>query len=75
MPRLVRFDAVKPIKLEPQDKPVFICACGLSANFPFCDGKHKPCADEDPGMLYTYDPETNEAQPVNNVRPDQPSEG
>ena len=55
MPRLVRHDLTGPIKIEPQDKPVFICGCGLTQNFPFCDGTHKNCAGEQPGTLYVYD--------------------
>ena len=41
MPRLVKFEATGPIKIEPQEKPVFICACELTKKFPFCDGTHK----------------------------------
>lgn len=56
MPRLVRHDALGPIKIEPQDKPIFICACGLSQNLPYCDGAHKGCRKtEEPGKLYVYD--------------------
>lgn len=55
MPRLVRHEMTGPIKIEPQDKPVFICGCGLTRNFPFCDGSHKVCAGEDPGTVYVYD--------------------
>ena len=45
MPRLVRHDADGPIRIDPQDKPVFICGCGLTKNFPFCDGSHKNCKE------------------------------
>lgn len=62
MARLVRHEKTGPIKLDPkelpQDKSIFICGCGLSRNFPFCDGTHKACRDERPGTLYVYDPET-----------------
>lgn len=55
MPRLVRHDALGPFKVEPQDKPIFICACGLSQNLPYCDGSHKACKDEPTGKLLVYD--------------------
>ncbi len=55
MPRLIRHDATGPIRIDPQDKPVFVCACGLSQNMPICDGAHKSCKDEAPGTVYVYD--------------------
>ena len=41
MARLIRHDADQPYRIDPQDKPVFVCACGLSQDLPFCDGSHK----------------------------------
>lgn len=57
MARLVRHERTGPIKIEPQEKPVFICGCGLTGNFPYCDGSHKACAQEAPGKVYVYGPD------------------
>ena len=55
--RLIPLEADGPIRIDPQDKPVFVCACGLSQNFPFCDGAHKACKSEEDGKVYVYDAE------------------
>ena len=68
MARLVRHDATGPIRIDPQDKPVFICGCGLSQNLPFCDGAHKACTGEEQGTVYVYD---NERKAVVEERPEQ----
>lgn len=59
MPRLVRMTLNGPIKIEPREKPVWVCGCGLSQTFPICDGAHKGCPDreKDPSALYVYDAE------------------
>ncbi|MCE9618721.1 MAG: CDGSH iron-sulfur domain-containing protein [Planctomycetes bacterium] len=57
MARKVRMTATGPIKIEPQDKPIFICACGLTKNPPFCDASHKKCRDEPEGKCFVYDAE------------------
>jgi len=60
MPRFVKTDRNGPIKIEPQNKPIWICGCGLTKNFPFCDGAHKGCVQtEQPGKVYVYDEHGN----------------
>ena len=55
MARLIRHEATGPIEVEPQEKSVWICACGLSQNLPHCDGSHKTARQEEPGKCYLYD--------------------
>ena len=78
MARIVRHEATGPIKIDPATwpkdplgnlKPIWVCACGLSATFPFCDGTHKGCTAEEPGSVYTYDPVTK--KPIDR-RPEAP---
>ena len=59
MARMIRHEATGPIEVPPQEKSVWICACGLTKNFPFCDGSHKLCKkQEEDGKVYIYDGET-----------------
>ncbi len=55
MPRVIHTNRSGPIKIEPQEKAILICGCGITRNFPFCDGSHKACRDELPGTTYRYD--------------------
>ncbi|MEQ8845568.1 MAG: CDGSH iron-sulfur domain-containing protein [Phycisphaerales bacterium] len=55
MARRITLSGTGPIRIDPQDKPVFVCGCGLTGNFPFCDGTHKTCKDEEDGKVYEYD--------------------
>ena len=59
MARLVRLTLTDPLKIDPktlpQDKILSICQCGLSQNYPFCDGSHKAARAEQPGTLSIYD--------------------
>ena len=55
MARLVVKTAHGPYVMNPSDKPVLICMCGLSKNQPFCDKSHLTTLDEKEGELYEYD--------------------
>ncbi|MEK6703385.1 MAG: CDGSH iron-sulfur domain-containing protein [Planctomycetota bacterium] len=59
MARMVRLTATEPVKIEVRERPISVCACGLSATFPICDGTHKTTSRlEEAGKLYFYDPAT-----------------
>ena len=48
MARLVEHERNTPYEIaEGTELPVYICACGLSKNKPFCDGSHKRTRDEE----------------------------
>lgn len=58
--REVTHEADGPYILTPEDideekGDVAICLCGLSTEFPFCDGTHRATEDEDPGVRYKYE--------------------
>lgn len=55
MSRVVLKTAKGPMVLNPSDKSVSICMCGLSKNQPFCDGSHTATLDEEEGKIYCYD--------------------
>ncbi len=57
MARLIRHEKNAPYEVpEGTELPIYICACGLSKNKPFCDGSHKKTRDEEQGHVYMYDP-------------------
>lgn len=60
MTRLVELEDDGPLKLDEGDLDdekgdVAICRCGLSPEFPFCDGTHRRTREEEDGDLYAYD--------------------
>ncbi len=59
MPREVTLDARGPRFLDaddvdPEKGDVAVCQCGLSDEFPFCDGSHRATEDEAEDRRYKY---------------------
>ena len=40
--------------VDPEKGDVAVCQCGLSDEFPFCDGSHRATEDEAPDERYKY---------------------
>ncbi len=55
MPRMIYHDATGPQEIKPSDDSAWVCMCGLSQDYPFCDGSHKKARQEDPDKLHVYD--------------------
>ena len=56
MSRIVELNDTEPLLIDPSDLegPVWICRCGLAADWPYCDGSHSATRREKPGRLYAY---------------------
>ena len=62
MAREVTHDATGPTPIDPDehDGGIYVCACGLSDDKPFCDGSHNATADEEEGVTYKYEDDDDE---------------
>ena len=56
MARIVLHERNIPYAIKVGEQEVHICACGLSANKPYCDGTHKKTLDEK-DQTFIYDKE------------------
>lgn len=66
MPRIVELKDSSPLLIKPEDTVngiVAVCRCGLSSNWPYCNGAHKATKGEDPAKLYHYDRELPQGTP------------
>lgn len=45
---------VTPEDIDEEKGDVAICMCGLSRDYPFCDGSHQVTEDEDADARYKY---------------------
>ena len=57
--REVTLDATGPVRLDEDDLDdehgdVAVCRCGLSDEFPFCNGSHRMTEGETEGVRYKY---------------------
>jgi CDGSH-type Zn-finger protein len=55
MARIVKRHRDHPYEVKVGGESQWICACGLSANLPYCDGSHKLAKGEAAGKLHWYD--------------------
>jgi len=45
---------ITPDDIDEEKGDVAICLCGLSDEYPFCDGSHSQTMEEDPDERYKY---------------------
>jgi CDGSH-type Zn-finger protein len=45
---------VTPDDIHDEKGDVAVCRCGLSDEYPFCDGNHELAESEEPGVRYKY---------------------
>lgn len=60
MAREVTHEPTGPLRIDEAEidehgGSVLLCRCGLSAQYPFCDGTHEATRDEAARTLYRYD--------------------
>ncbi|PSP97306.1 (Fe-S) protein [Halobacteriales archaeon QS_5_70_17] len=46
---------VTPEDIDEEHGDVAVCQCGLSEEYPFCDGSHRVTHDEAEGVVYEYE--------------------
>jgi CDGSH-type Zn-finger protein len=79
MAREITHDARGPVYLDEDDVDeekgdIAVCTCGLSNDFPFCDGSHRVTEDERDGVVYKYENDDPEAlrRPIDEIVVEEP---
>ena len=65
MAREVTHEATGPLRLDEDDLDdekgdIAVCLCGLSEEYPFCDGSHRATEDEETDARYKYEDDSPE---------------
>ncbi|WP_254544286.1 CDGSH iron-sulfur domain-containing protein [Halomarina pelagica] len=53
---------VTPEDIDAEKGDVAVCQCGLSREYPFCDGSHRATRDEEEGVVYRYEGDDPEGE-------------
>ena len=69
MPRYVYVPREGPVAIPPQARKIWICGCGLTRDFPFCDGSHAQTRSEVPERPPVYDVD---GRPIGHMNPPSP---
>ncbi len=59
MSRIRIFNKKSPKKVVKNGIELWICQCGLSKDFPFCNGTHNKIQDEPDDRVFVYDADLN----------------
>lgn len=69
MPRIIIHARNSPfIHRTAKGDTILICMCGLSGNYPLCDGSHLKTDGEEAGIIYLYNQQGSRIGKVSEIR-------